>query len=285
MKKKVQVEVAGKLNLSLNVTGRDSYHSLDSVFSSVSQFDTVTVTARADDKVRIDFVDCAIDPYRSTAAKAVEAVRRRFGDFGVDVVVRKGIPAGSGLGGSSADAAGVLVALDCLFDLSARGFHLHSAACETGSDTAFMLRGGMARARGRGERLEYFDGSVPYRLLLAYPTGGVETAVCFRRFDELYPDFIYAPADVDRLVESLKKGDRDCVRQFQNALTKPAVSINPAVGTTLDAMQQAGALASFMSGSGCACVGVFEPGNPLPEEVAGFAATEVFLLKEGIKIS
>lgn len=284
MKKKVQVEVAGKLNLSLNITGRDSYHSLDSVFSSVSQFDTVTVAARADDKVRIDFVDCAIDPYRSTAAKAVEAVRRRFGDFGVDVVVRKGIPAGSGLGGSSADAAGVLVALDCLFDLTARGFHLHAAACETGSDTAFMLRGGMARARGRGEQLEYFDGSVPYALLLAYPTGGVETAACFTRFDELYPDFVYAPADVDRLVESLKKGDRDCVRQFQNALTKPAVSLNAGVGETLEALKQAGALASFMSGSGCACVGVFEDGATLPDSINGLKAQKVVLLQQGIRV-
>lgn len=109
------------MNLSLNITGRDGYHRLDSVFVSVSAYDYVTVAERLDDTVRIDFPGIAIDPYASTVAKAVNALRAQFGGFGAEIVVEKKIPVGSGIGGSSADAAAVIRALDYLFGFTARG--------------------------------------------------------------------------------------------------------------------------------------------------------------------
>lgn len=284
MKNSVRVRVAGKLNLSLNITGRDVFHTLDSVFCSVSVFDTVTVSLRNDDVVTIDFQGIKLDPNTNTAAKAVEAVRRTCGPFGADITVEKGIPVGSGLGGSSADAAGVIAALDILLDGKFRGLDLYSAACQTGSDTAFMLRGGLARARGRGEQLEFFTGSVPFTLVLGFPASGVETAACYRTFDALYPDFAYAPADNDALVEALKTGDCAQAEYFLNALTEPAVRLNPQVGDVLQSLHDAGAVAAFMTGSGSGCVGAFARGNWKSRLPAQYRFREIELLDKGVFI-
>ena len=61
---------------------------------------------------------------------------------------------GAGLGGSSADAAGVLNAMAKLYGIDDKAA-LGELADALGSDTRYMLDGGFCRMRGRGEKLTF----------------------------------------------------------------------------------------------------------------------------------
>ena len=109
------VKSYAKVNLALNVTGcAGGYHLLDSVVASVDICDTVRAKPRKDALVNVYMRGMGsegIPPEGNNAVRAAEAFVRAFGTKGADIQIDKDIPIGAGLGGSSADAAGVLNAL------------------------------------------------------------------------------------------------------------------------------------------------------------------------------
>ena len=151
-----KVKSYAKVNLSLNVTGAaGGYHLIDSVLASIDIYDTVCVKPRGDRLVNVYMHGLGSEnilPERNNAFKAGEAFVGRFSTAGADVTVYKNIPMGAGLGGSSADAAGVLNAMAALYKVTDRAA-LKGLADALGSDTGYMLGGGFARVAGRGERV------------------------------------------------------------------------------------------------------------------------------------
>ncbi len=84
--------------------------------------DRVTVHRIEAPEVRIDAIrGCVVelprDPERNTAARAVSAMREAIAlPFGIALEIDKGIPLGSGMGGSAASATAALVAVNALLD-------------------------------------------------------------------------------------------------------------------------------------------------------------------------
>ena len=123
------IEAPAKVNLTLEILGSrpDGYHELRSVVMPVSLFEGVSVSTRADDAVTCETRGEGVDASeleglpleRQLAVKAVRAMQRRLGrtgpGSGVDVRVSKRVPIGAGMGGGSADAAGVLACLRALW--------------------------------------------------------------------------------------------------------------------------------------------------------------------------
>ena len=72
---------------------------------------------------------------------------------GATISVTKRIPAGSGLGGGSSDAATTLIALNRLWDLNLPRSELSAIGLHLGADVPFFLHGQDAFAEGIGERL------------------------------------------------------------------------------------------------------------------------------------
>lgn len=61
---------------------------------------------------------------------------------------------------------------------------LKGLADALGSDTGYMLGGGFARVAGRGERVFPIPAKGRYHLLLLLPKSGVDTAACYKKYDE-----------------------------------------------------------------------------------------------------
>ena len=100
---KVRVFCRGKINLSLNILGRnEKLHYIDSVMQAINLGDYVTAAPRLDNRLNITFAG-ASEPIgeNNSARRACDALRRRFGDFGADIIVEKNLPVGGGLGGGS----------------------------------------------------------------------------------------------------------------------------------------------------------------------------------------
>ena len=229
-------------------------HMLDSVMMSVDLFDTVTVAKRDDDKINVKFIGADVGE-DNTAYKAARAVMDIIGGHGYDITVEKGIPMGAGLGGSSADGAAVLRALDVFYGLRARGVDLQKVALSVGSDVPFMLTGGLARVKGFGDDLFFIENKL--KLFIVGLMGrSVSTAAAYKKFDEIYPSFAFCPTDTDKLCNLLLDGDEVAIKHLGNALYEPAVHFSPEIKANAEALTSYGAEAC-LTGSGGMVLGYF----------------------------
>lgn len=247
MKNEVIVKINAKINLSLNVEGKkDGYHLLDTVVASVNLADVVTVCRS--DAFSVSFTDEKIIAERSNAYKAAEYMTEKYSLPPVKITIRNRIPCGCGLGGSSADCAGVINAMSDLFELNLCEEEKRGIAEKFGSDTPYMLRGGYARLRGRGENVEYFRSNFSLPIIIAY-RGDVNTGKCFEVFDRECGNGVVA--DNDALVSDIISCNlRGICRETKNALTGAAGRLNDFVF----AVEKSVNAPHFMTGSGAGTV-------------------------------
>lgn len=167
-----------KINLSLRVLGKrpDGYHELMGLMARVGLHDEVSLSlAGPGGEDVLAFEDRIGEPFggtlagdgefagpRNLALRAVRAFREETGRPGgpVRVSLVKGIPLGSGLGGSSSDAAAVLRILGRKWPVG--GERLGRLALGLGADVPFFLGAGpFCWAGGVGERLRPYHGPMP----------------------------------------------------------------------------------------------------------------------------
>ena len=252
----IKLRAFAKVNLSLNITGRDDavgLHNLDSVMMSVDLFDTVTVSPRNDEQIVVKFLGAEVGE-NNTAYKAARAVKDIIGGCGYDITVEKGIPIGAGLGGSSADGAAVLRALDVLHKLPERGVDMRKVALSVGSDVPFMLTGGLARVQGHGDELFFIENKLKL-FIVGLMADSVSTAAAYSKFDELY-NGAYCPTDNEKLCNLLLDGDNRAAEHFANALYEPAVFFSPQIKSNAQKLASFGATVN-LTGSGGMVLGYF----------------------------
>ncbi|MDE6613822.1 MAG: hypothetical protein K2K28_04650, partial [Clostridia bacterium] len=246
----VRVKSYAKINLTLNITGvSEGYHMLDSVVTTVDLYDLIVVKKRRDDLVSITMRGCGSEsiPFEeNNAAKAAEAFIKAYQTRGADITVYKNIPMGAGLGGSSADAAGVLNGLFSLYKIDdTAGKKL--LADRFGSDTRYMLSGGYARLFGRGNEVQLIESGLKLNLLLLIPQGAVSTAECYRCFDRIGT----AGGDSSGAEEAIRSCDVYALAQnVNNALTPAAYALSADVKNAADELKNFDPLAVNMTGSG-----------------------------------
>ena len=274
---KNRVKAYAKINLSLNLTGvNDGYHILDSVVTTIDLYDTITARARKDDKINVimrGIGEGEIFGENNNAYKAAELFKKTFNTKGVDITVQKNIPLAGGLGGSSADIAGVLNVLKNVFDIDE---DVKPLADSLGSDSGYLLTGGFARISGRGEIVEKIDSLADFWVILVYSESGVNTADCFKEYDK--SPSVGALTNNDELVKAIEKGDVvEISKHVSNGLTNPACKLCSEVEKNLTALKNLSPLCASMSGSGSTVFAIFET-----KELTLWAADK--LKKEGYEV-
>lgn len=169
-----------KLNLFLHVTGRraDGYHELQSLMVPIALADTIDIELRQDGRLtRSGDVIGAIESDLCLRAAAV-LKQASATHLGADIAVTKRIPAGSGMGGGSSDAATTLLALNRMWNLGWTRERLAPLALRLGADVPFFLGRGAALAEGVGERLTSVDWP-PGWFAVIHPQVSVSTAEIF----------------------------------------------------------------------------------------------------------
>ncbi len=254
--KKVKIKTPAKINLTLDVIGLNGgYHDICSLVSSIDIYDYITVKQRSDFNIElitkgID-ANCSIE--KNNAYKTAKRFAKTFKTYGATVTVDKHIPVGGGLGGSSADIAGVLCAMQELYGVSES---IVPIADSLGSDSSYMLKGGWAILRGRGDNQEFLSIDFPLYLVIVLEGKGVSSKLCYQKFDELGKT--YLPC-TEQALSALKKGDFDLFCKLaKNDLYPASKSFVPAIENNVKALCDAGAPLAIMTGSGTATLGVFE---------------------------
>ncbi len=254
----VHIKSYAKINLTLDITGvQGGYHTLESLACTIDVADSITLKKRKDGLVNVFMRGMGsetIPPELNNAKRAGDMFVRTFGTTGADITVYKNIPIGAGLGGSSADAAGVLRGMSKLYKKGTPE-ELSALAATLGSDVPYMLRGGFARISGRGETVIPVSSVLKLFFLIATPPQGVSTAECYRRYGERAA----VPRATFEAERALKKGDIYTLgRTLFNALTPPAVSLNPQIETALNELCAFFPVGVSMTGSGSAAYALFD---------------------------
>jgi 4-diphosphocytidyl-2-C-methyl-D-erythritol kinase len=175
---------------------------------------------------------------------------------GVAVTIAKRIPVAGGMAGGSADAAGALVACNELWGTGLTQQELCAVGAQVGSDVAFPVLGGTAVGRGRGEQLApALAFPVDFHWVLALADGHLSTPAVFRTLDKQRAgQDVPEPELSSALMAALRAGDVERLgAALSNDLQEPALSLFPALRTTLGAGLEAGALGALVSGSGPTC--------------------------------
>lgn len=245
-----------KLNLALAVTGRrpDGYHLLDTVMRTVDLYDDMTLEWTEQPGARLFSRDERLPlDERNTAVRAANAYIRAAGiSRGIRITVQKRIPFEAGMGGSSADAAAVLSALQAS-ERALSETELKKLAASIGADVPFQMQGGLARCRGIGEQIEPLPSLSGDFYVVCKPPFGLRTPEMFAACDRLQ-----SPCNppVERLCADLRRNDLCAAAEKMGNLFEQAVE-RPEIGILRRRLLAEGALAAVMTGSGSAVFGLF----------------------------
>ena len=143
-----------KINIHLKVLAKreDGFHNLESIFQRISIADYLSIVKSN------DLHGCTVEspllslPVENTLTKAWKLFSDAAGiDVGIKVRLIKNLPAGSGLGAGSSDAAALLRAVNELFSSPLTDSELKILALQVGSDVPFCLNASSGIVTGQGE--------------------------------------------------------------------------------------------------------------------------------------
>lgn len=178
-----------KINLYLKVGEKraDGYHELETIFYPLSEpFDVLDITEGKEEGLRVFCDTPGIDLEKNTLTKAYNLYKEATGFApSLEILLKKGVPHGAGLGGGSADAACLLQYLE-RENPKPLGFSAClSLAAKVGADVPFFLYNEPCHAKGIGEILTPVSVNLKDRfLVLVHPHLHVSTAWAFNFLDE-----------------------------------------------------------------------------------------------------
>ncbi len=271
----MKIDAYAKVNLTLEVLGKraDGYHALRSLVVPVSLCDTIELSDAED-----IFSDTGYDDDLCVkAARALIDGECNHCVRGVSIKVKKRIPAGGGLGGGSADAAAVLVALNEMWGLNLSPERLANIGATVGSDVPALVYSrfvGPVLMEGRGEIVSRFDTFMPpMHLVLANPGVFCPTPQVFKNCISRVTD---CGSILYNIRNSFVSGDVEKIAgSLMNDLEKPAIDLHPEIGEVKKLLSNLGVLGSTMSGSGSTVFGI------VPSECEGHKIVDS-LRKRGI---
>ena len=258
----VKIKSYAKVNLTLEITGvENGFHMLDSLVASIDLFDLIVLKKRKDKLSSITMHGMSsegIPPEKNNALKAAEAFSAAFDTCGADITVYKNIPMGAGLGGSSADVAGVLNGMARLYGITDRAT-LKEVADRLGSDTGYMLTGGFARMQGRGEQVTPLGLKNKLHLLLLCPSSEVSSGACYKKYDELPRTLEWKESATTLCIDALQRENaNEGGRYLMNDLYIPALHLNSDVEKAYNEAMSFSPFGAVMTGSGSCVLAMFE---------------------------
>lgn len=269
---KKSIKAYAKVNLILDIVSKrpDGYHDLRSVMQTIPLADDMEIEVlpgSSGNVLSISAVCTNADSFPDIKWDESNLVCRAAKLFveeacvpiekaaHINIKLTKNIPSGAGLGGGSADAAAVLNALNEMLEAGMPAEKLCRLGAKLGADVPFCIMGGTVLCEGIGEKLTPLSAAPKVTYLINKPEVSLSTKLMYQKVDE-YIDTDPHP-DTDKLVDAIMHGDKEFYKYISNFMEKAAVSICPEIEEIKKDFIKKGAVASFMTGSGSAVVGIF----------------------------
>jgi 4-diphosphocytidyl-2-C-methyl-D-erythritol kinase len=270
LKQSIRLHAFAKINLGLKILGKrsDSYHEIRTVYQTVTLCDRLEISLlRGGSGIRVRCDDPSLPSGRGNLVYRACAAWKRVRGFsgGVRVRLDKRIPAGSGLGGASSDAAAALLGLERLTGDRLDWDERVQLTAVLGSDVPFFLYGGRGLGIGRGEEVYPLSDLPPRRCLIVFPGFAVSTAEAYRM----------AGRGLGRRLTKVGKGDK--IPGFgawsqiplkgwgpaENDFERVVFAKWPELAGLKGQLIRAGAKVASLSGSGSALYALFDSASQL----------------------
>jgi homoserine kinase len=231
--------------------------------------DKCTVTRTAKPGVTISgssgVVNTPREPERNTAGRALLAMQEVLKPgFGFDAAIEKGIPLGSGLGGSAASAVAAVVAANALFEkplskIELLKFAMQGEAVSSGSlhvdNISPSLFGGLVLTVGiDNPRVKQIPVPNGIRAILVHPHLFLSTKAArgILKREVSMSDFIWQTANLAGFISGCYSNDLDVIRaSFEDVvIEKQRSQLIPGFDAVRKGALDAGALGCTISGAG-----------------------------------
>ena len=265
----MRLQARAKINWTLDIVGQreDGYHLMDMLMQPVTLCDDIILTPAEEITLTTGGSPLLPADERHLAYRAAMALKKHTGyPGGAAIHVEKHIPVGAGMGGGSADAAGVLVGLNRLWGLNLPQDELEAIGLTLGADVPFCIRGGLTRTTGIGERMEDLPCGENWPLVVIQPCEGLSTKEIFTAYHEGVVD---ARPDNAAAALALANGNASALAAaMANVMQPVSEARRPGIHEAICALAEQGAFAARMTGSGSAVFGAF------PDEASAAKAYE-----------
>ncbi|QQS66264.1 MAG: 4-(cytidine 5'-diphospho)-2-C-methyl-D-erythritol kinase [Chlorobiota bacterium] len=250
-----------KINLALEILNRrdDGYHNIISLFSTVNLFDELKIENLSTGLIRCivngnDKLSTEIDNLCISAAKLLrETANNNL--LGAEILLKKNIPIGAGLGGGSSDAATTLIILNEIWKLNLSISDLKELAFKLGSDVPYFIEKGLVEVSSRGEVIKKIHIKLPYTVLLVNPGIHIPTVWAYNSLIiNLKKENLNLENLLFEAVNDVSLFKKYFVNDFENVVFKEY----PGIKKIKDQMYDNGSFFSLMSGSGSTVFGLFE---------------------------
>ncbi|WP_256646866.1 homoserine kinase [Thermomonas paludicola] len=247
----------GNVGVGFDVLG----HSIKGIgdTATVRRIDAPTVRITA---IRGAVTDLPLDAGRNTAGMALIALREALAlPFGFELELDKGIPLGSGLGGSAASCVAALVAANALLEapLSPHALYPHALAGEAvasggrhGDNVGPMLLGGLVLATA--DRLTRIDVPAAWHAAVVHPHAVLETRRAREALAGAYAlkEFVAQSANLAQVLLGCERGDASLVRAgLADVLVEPRrAPLIAGFAAVKQAALDADAMGASISGAG-----------------------------------
>ena len=254
----VTVKAYAKINLMLDIlsTLPDGYHDLFMVMQSVGIYDTVTVKKTDSDNIKITCDVPSIPVGESNIAhKAAKAFFEytKIKNCGIEIDIIKKIPHAAGLAGGSADAAGVITALNKLFETNLSEKELIEIGSKVGSDVPFCILGGTMLAQYTGTVLSHLPTLNEEFVIIVKPDQSVSTGAAYSAYDTAER---VRHLDTREMLIAVCKNNRDSYLSCIGNVFEQFIDVPDRV-VIKGIMRESNVTASCMSGSGPSVFGIF----------------------------
>ena len=252
------IKAFAKINLAIDVKKKDEngYHDIDMVTLPITLHDVLEMEqliSRHGVFITSDDPSLICDE-GNLAFKALKAMEDNFSfSKGYRIQIYKRIPMNAGVGGGSADAAGIIRAICKLYNMDAHDPKIIKVARSIGSDVPFCLLNKPARVLGTGENIIPLDSKLDYHVIIIKPHKGLSTKDVYEKYDTI-PEEEREHPDISALIEAIKIGDEQKMfENMKNGLYKPASLLCPVISGILNDFKKMGFPLYSMTGSGNAC--------------------------------
>ncbi|OHB85771.1 MAG: 4-(cytidine 5'-diphospho)-2-C-methyl-D-erythritol kinase [Planctomycetes bacterium RBG_19FT_COMBO_48_8] len=253
-----------KINLSLLIAGKrpDGFHEIETIMAKIDWYDEILIQPGRQTGIELT---CR-GPHWAPAGEdnlVYKAAKSLLESCGLTPNVRinltKNIPAGTGLGSASSDAAATLIGINHYFKLGLDQKSLFESAAKLGSDVAFFLGGPLAFCTGKGEKVKKINEIFNFTALLILPDISISTKKVYANYQ--HNRQLYKKLNI-RLKNHIIKNRIDlAVKMCTNMLAESCFELENSLAELKDAIESLGIGPCCLSGSGSAMFCIIESGD------------------------
>ena len=182
------IRAPAKINLGLLIAGKreDGFHDLESIMCTITLYDEILIEAIPGHDIELSCTGAYWAPENqdNLVYKSAKMFCSQFNIHqGFRITLKKQIPAGSGLGSASSDAASTLLGLNRITEIHKTIQELEPLAATLGSDVSFFLHGPLAFCSGRGEVVRKMEAIDDFDVVLILPNLNVSTAAVYKHYN------------------------------------------------------------------------------------------------------